>query len=136
MKAVLVLALALLIPDTMPLAVHVGGRVAADGRFGWPGGYFEARFKGRDVTVKVETHSEPLRLLVDGEVRATLAEAGVSEYTVSGLVEGEHLVRLEKVTESQSGGPRFLGFQTRGMALPWKPRARRNEFVGDSHSVG
>ncbi|RYD48999.1 MAG: lipase [Sphingomonadales bacterium] len=135
MKAVS-LALFLLIPTTMPLVVHEGGRVSAQGRFGWPGGYFESRFKGKDVTVKVEAGGEPLRLLVDGQVRATLAEPGVIEFTVKGLADGEHSVRLEKVTESQSGGPRFLGFSTSGLAMKLVPRSRQIEFIGDSHSVG
>lgn len=135
MKTVL-LALLLLIPDTMPLPVHIGGRVAAAGRFGWPGVYFEGRFKGRSVTVKVETNGEPLRLLVDGAVKATLAGPGETEFTVSELADAEHVVRLEKVTESQTGGPRFLGFTTSGTALPWQARKRQIEFIGDSHSVG
>ncbi|MES2987425.1 MAG: GDSL-type esterase/lipase family protein [Pseudomonadota bacterium] len=124
------------IPDEMPLVIQTPGRVAPDGRFGWPGVYFESRFKGTDVTASVETNGEPVRLLIDGQVRATLAEPGVTRFTVSGLADGEHAVRLEKVTESQSGGPRFLGFWTKGNAMRVKPRARQIEFIGDSHSVG
>ncbi|WP_294091832.1 SGNH/GDSL hydrolase family protein [Sphingomonas sp.] len=137
MKALLALPLLFTaIPDEMPLVVQTPGRVSAEGRFGWPGVYFESRFRGGDVTVAVDTGGEPVRLLVDGEVRATLAEPRETRFTVSGLGNGEHAVRLEKVTESQSGGPRFLGFWTRGVALPVKPRARHIEFIGDSHTVG
>ena len=128
--------LALAIPERMPIPMHTPSRVGADGRFGWPGSYFEGWFKGTDVTVSVETYGEPVRLLVDGEVRATLAEAGISEFTVSGLAKGDHKVRLEKVTESQSGGPRFLGFWTTGNAMRAQRRARQIEFIGDSHTVG
>ena len=76
----MILALLLLpagaIPDEMPIPAHSAGRVSAAGRFGWPGGYFEGWFKGSDVTVKLDTRGEPVRLLVDGKVRATLSEAG------------------------------------------------------------
>ncbi|RYE04008.1 MAG: lipase [Sphingomonadales bacterium] len=137
MKSLIALPLLLVaIPDRMPVPVHTPGRVGTDGRFGWPGVYFEGRFKGTDVSVKVETGGEPVRLLVDGTVRATLTEPGTSAFTVSGLAAGEHVVRLEKVTESQSGGPRFLGFWTKGNAMRAQPRARQIEFIGDSHSVG
>ncbi|RYD83482.1 MAG: lipase, partial [Sphingomonadales bacterium] len=137
MKALLALPLLFVaIPDEMPLAVHTPGRVSADGRFGWPGVYFEARFQGSDVTVAVETDGEPVRLLVDGALKATLTDPRAPRFTVSGLAKGEHLVRLEKVTESQSGGPRLLGFWTRGNALPVKRATRQIEFIGDSHSVG
>ncbi|RYG83964.1 MAG: lipase, partial [Alphaproteobacteria bacterium] len=39
-------------------------------------------------------------------------------------------------TESQFGGPRFLGFSTTGSAMKLTPRARQIEFIGDSHTVG
>lgn len=138
MKIALLIAPLLLIaiPERMPIPVNAPGRIGADGRFGWPGGYFEGRFKGSDVTVSVETGGEPVRLLVDGQVRAILSEMRPSEFTVSGLAKGEHHVRLEKITESQSGGPRFLGFWTTGNAMPARKRARQIEFIGDSHTVG
>jgi lysophospholipase L1-like esterase len=138
MKAAILspLLIFLAIPDEMPIPAHAPGRVTAAGDFGWPGIYFEARFKGTSVTVAVDPRGEPLRLLVDGAVRATLAEPGEKRFTASGLADREHVVRLEKVTESQSGGPRFLGFFTDGTALPPSPRARQIEFIGDSHSVG
>lgn len=132
----LILTLALFIPQTMPLPVHSPGRISAEGRFGWPGGYFEARFKGTSVTVRLDADGEPIRLLVDGALRATLSDKGERDFTVSGLSQGEHRVRLEKVTESQWGGPRFLGFQTNGSAMKPVVRARQIEFIGDSHSVG
>ncbi|RYD47829.1 MAG: lipase, partial [Sphingomonadales bacterium] len=88
MKIALLAPLLFLIPETMPLVVHTSTRVSTYGRFGWPGGYFESRFKGKDVTVKVDAAGEPLRLIVDGQVRATLSEAGVREFTVSGLANG------------------------------------------------
>lgn len=124
-------------PDDSPIAAHVGGRVTADMRFGWPGVYFEGRFTGTDVVVVVETGSGHLRVLVDGAERAVLVKPGKARLHIEGLAAGEHVVRLEKMTESQSGGGRFLGFFTRtGQSLPVAPKVRQIEFVGDSHTVG
>jgi lysophospholipase L1-like esterase len=47
-------------------------------------------------------------------------------------------VRIDKLTESQSGSARFLGFfvGAGAKALPEAVRGRRIEFIGDSHTVG
>jgi lysophospholipase L1-like esterase len=125
-----------------PLPVHVGGRAIheADGswRFGWPGVYFESRFRGTGVTVAVDTGTEYLRVSVDGGERATLVRPGTARLTISGLAPGPHVVRLDKMTESQEGGGRFLGFLpvAGDVALPPPARARRIEFIGDSFTVG
>jgi len=125
-----------------PLPVHVAGRVlpAADGAlgFGWPGVYFEGRFRGTGVEVAVESGTEFMRLLVDGEEKAQLRRPGLARLTLQGLAPGEHVVRLEKQTESQTGGGRFIGFYPTGdgQALPPAAPARRIEFIGDSFTVG
>ncbi|WP_448662252.1 GDSL-type esterase/lipase family protein [Sphingomonas sp. CJ20] len=125
------------IPDEMPIAPLVGGRVTIDQSFGWPGVYFEGRFRGTDVTVEVDSPTEHLTLLVDGVPRATLTRPGDARLTVRDLPPGDHVVRLEKLTESQSGGGRFRGFFTRtGVSLAPQPRARQIEYVGDSFTVG
>lgn len=119
--------------------VNVGGRVVAESggavRFGWPGIYFEQRFEGTGVTATVETESEIFRLYVDGKDRGVL-KPGSLTLRVTGLAKGEHVARLEKLTESQSGGAVFRGFAFEGRALPTPQRARRIEFIGDSHSAG
>jgi lysophospholipase L1-like esterase len=129
-------------PGDEPLPVHTGGRVVSqpDGsmRFGWPGIYFEARFKGAGVTAAIETDTEFFSLLVDGVERARMGPAN-KRVTIDGLAPGEHRVRLEKLTESQWNSSRFLGFwpSPGGTALPAPPdRKERIEFIGDSHSVG
>jgi lysophospholipase L1-like esterase len=120
------------------LPVHVGGRVVreADGalRFGWPGIYFEARFRGTAVTVALESDTDFFRILVDGRERMVLRRPH-GAVTVAGLAPGAHLVRVEKLTESQAGGGRFLGVRA-GRPLP-APRDRAQvEFIGDSYTVG
>ena len=138
----LLLALAAPLAAQAPLPVHVGGRAVheADGswRFGWPGVYFESRFRGTGITIAVETPTEFLRVSVDGADRGTLIRPGTARLTLSGLTPGEHVVRLDKMTESQEGGGRFLGFLSVAgdVALPPPTRARRIEFIGDSFTVG
>lgn len=122
-----------------PSSMNIGGRVVrqADGslRFGWPAIYFEQRFRGTGVTATVETETEIFRLYVDGKDRGVL-KPGSPTVKVTGLPQGEHLARLEKLTESQSGGAVFGGFTLQGVPLPTPARAKSIEFIGDSHSVG
>jgi lysophospholipase L1-like esterase len=137
MLSLALLASFLAIPDDMPIPAHSAGRVTADGRFGWPGVYFEGRFTGEDVTVAVDTSHDHFRVLVDGKERATLTKPGEARVTFTKLGQGEHVVRLEKLTESQEGSSRFLGFFTRaGQPLKVQPRTRQIEFIGDSYTVG
>lgn len=134
--------LGLLVPASVsaPLPVHIGGRVVAgpDGalRFGWPGVYVEGRFRGSSVAVDIDNGADHLRILIDGIERKRVTAPGRATETFSGLPHGDHVVRVEKLTESQSGSTRFLGFHADGPALPAQPRARRVEFIGDSHTVG
>jgi len=125
-----------------PLPLHVGGRVVAEPggalRFGWPGVYVEGRFSGPAVEVAVETGQEHLAVSIDGQRRAELTKAGLARLSFAGLSEGPHVVRIDKLTESQSGSAKILGlFAGKGSkALPEVQRARRIEFIGDSHTVG
>lgn len=124
-------------PASSPV-MNVGGRVVSDGgtiRFGWPAVYFEQRFRGRSVMATVKTETELFRLYIDGKDHGVLGPK-TPKLGVMPLSDGEHVVRLEKLTESQSGGAVFVGFQTEGKVLPTPPRKRRIEFIGDSHSAG
>ncbi|MBU4435546.1 MAG: lipase [Alphaproteobacteria bacterium] len=124
------------------LPVHVGGRVVAepDGalRFGWPGVYVEGRFQGGSVEVAVDAAQEHLAVSIDGQTRAELIKPGAARLSFTGLGPGAHKVRLDKLTESQSGSARFLGFFAGpdAQALPEVARGRRIEFIGDSYTVG
>jgi lysophospholipase L1-like esterase len=133
------MALMAMAPASSPTGMNVGGRVVAEAdggmRFGWPAIYFEQRFKGTGVTATVETDSEFFRVYIDGKNSGVL-KPGVPTLVVRGLPDGEHVVRIEKLTESQSGGAVFGGFKVTGVPLPTPQRARRIEFIGDSHSAG
>jgi lysophospholipase L1-like esterase len=142
MTIFLALAAVTMAPQETPLPVHVGGRVIRDreGRFGfgWPGVYFEGRFRGSAVRVRFEAPAEHMRLLIDGEEKLVFRRADRVDLLLDRLPQGEHSIRLEKLTESQQGGGRFLGFLAPAgvRPLPPVPRARQIEFIGDSYTVG
>jgi lysophospholipase L1-like esterase len=124
------------------LPLNIGGRVAPapDGAydFGWPGVYFEGRFSGPSIEVVVDTGAEHLAVSIDGVRKAELTKAGELHLLLDRLGPGEHVVRLDKLTESQTGSARFEGFFVGPQegALPAPSRPRRIEFIGDSHTVG
>lgn len=121
--------------------LNIGGRVAPAPEdahvFGWPGVYFEGRFIGPSVEVRVDPGAEHLALSVDGVRRTEIAAPGPRRLKLDDLGPGPHVVRLDKLTESQTGSARFEGFFVEtGRALPAASRPRRIEFIGDSHTVG
>ncbi len=124
------------------LPLNIGGRVAPALQgtydFGWPGVYFEGRFTGPSVEVVVDTTAEHLAVSIDGARKAELTKSGQTRLTLDRLGPGQHTVRLDKLTESQTGSARFEGFFVgpQGRALPAPSRPRRIEFIGDSHTVG
>ena len=142
LAAVATLALSSPAAAQTALTPNVGGRVVAlsDGgyEFGWPGVYFEGRFTGRSVEVAIDPQLEVLAVSIDGKVRNEVAMPGVARLSYDDLGPGEHVVRVDKLTESQTGSARFLGFTVGrgGQALPPLSRPRRIEFIGDSHTVG
>ncbi|WP_313539671.1 GDSL-type esterase/lipase family protein [Sphingomonas sp.] len=135
LRLALVAAL-MLAPAETSVPLHAGGRVTADGRFGWPGVYFEGRFKGTAVTVSVEADTDLLAVLIDGVERAVLEKPGKVQRRFDGLADGEHVIRVEKLTETQRGYSRMIGVTTNGTPLAPPVHARQVEFIGDSHSVG
>lgn len=135
LRLALVAAL-MLAPAETAVPLHVGGRVTTDGRFGWPGVYFEGRFTGTSVTVSVEAGEDHLAVLIDGVERAVLKKPGKVQRRFDGLADGEHVIRVEKLTETQSGYSRMISITTDGTPLAPPVHARRVEFIGDSHSVG
>jgi lysophospholipase L1-like esterase len=136
--------------DMLTLPVHVGGRVAVEPLpapmpagarafvHEWPGVYFEAAFRGDRVTLKFDDPANEYRLLVDALPAIPLAQPGTAEVTVSGLADGVHTLRLEKVTESIDLPETFAGFYVPATAHPLvvQPRHRQIEFIGDSIMAG
>lgn len=70
-------------------------------RFGWPGVYVEGRFKGSGLVVRLDNGSGRLRLLIDGVEKGRFDRTGDVDLRISGLSDGEHSFRLEKLSETQ-----------------------------------
>lgn len=124
-----------------PLPFVVGGRVVSDAAgltYQWPGVYFEAAFTGGSVFFRVGDGAQILHLLIDDRRVGELVRPAAGLYRIAGLDRATHHVRIEVVSEHQAGPARFGGFalDAEGVAGTSPRRARRIEFIGDSHTVG
>lgn len=126
------------------LPTHVGGRVlestSADGNtsyeYSWPAVYFETAFKGDSLTLKFADDQNNFQLIVNGAPPIAINKPGTQDYVVPNLSQGKHLVRLEKISETQFSTGRFLGFFSDDKPAPLPKRKRQIEFIGDSYTVG
>ena len=107
-------------------------------RYQWPAVYFEARFKGNDVTLAFDDPSNNLNVIVDGRLVAILKKPGKTSYSLHKLGTGPHTIRLEKRSETQYAVGAFKGFfvPAKGDALPAPAFDHAIEFIGDSGTVG
>ncbi len=131
--------------DLIPVSSRISGRVVEGSEPGsfkhhWPGFSAEARFHGRAVIARFDDDMNRFRITLDGGVGGIIeiSRPGAAELQISGLSEGAHDIRLEKI--SQSSAPRqFFGFFVGdgGEAMP-PPKAASKliEFIGDSDTVG
>jgi hypothetical protein len=113
--------------------------VTAGAQFTWPGTYFEGRFRGTGVGLKLNDSNNDYVVEVDGTIAGTLVTPGQTTYWVRGLANGEHTVRLAKRTESPYAVGEFGGLvAAEGGAILGKPaaRGRQIEFIGDSWTAG
>lgn len=123
------------------LAPNIGGNVRNHGEYieyQWPGIYFEARFSGPSVAFKITDSHNRFRVLIDGREISKIEQPLAAQYQVSGLSDSEHVIRVEKLSESLGQAGRFYGFfvGTREQSLAPIIRPRRIEFIGDSYLVG
>ncbi|HSX51074.1 MAG TPA: SGNH/GDSL hydrolase family protein [Cellvibrio sp.] len=126
------------------LPTHTGGRILvtsnAQGEqnyeYSWPGVYFETAFKGDSLTLKFDDNQNNFQLIVDGGKPIAINKPGKQDYVVPGLQQGKHVVRLEKISETQSSSGRFLGFYSDDKPATLPKRKRQIEFIGDSYTVG
>ncbi|WP_448659131.1 GDSL-type esterase/lipase family protein [Sphingomonas sp. CJ99] len=128
-------------PSARPVPVLSVGEPGVPGRwqgFGWPGSWFEGRFRGTAVDIRVDAPVQWLRIRLDGAEVRLLKAPGLHVERLRGLAPGDHVIRIEQVTEARTGGSRFGGFFAPGRALPIARRAPRPiiEFIGDSFTVG
>lgn len=131
--------------DPVPLDLYIGGRTIAkaeDGAlsyaYSWPGVYFESRFSGDAVDVKVDDSLDNLYVYIDGAHKLTLTRPGKTTVSLKDLGPGTHTVRLEKSSETQDKVVHFNGFYVASpeKALPPPQYIRNIEFIGDSFTVG
>lgn len=104
----------------------------------WPGTYWETGFTGTGAAIRIGPGDVSLRVTVDGGRPRALVRPRAGFYRIDGLAPGAHRLRVQVVSESQAGPTAFGGIYalpgTVARALP--VRARRIEFIGDSHTVG
>lgn len=123
------------------LVEHIGGNVRKSSEYieyQWPAIYFEARFNGPKLIFKIDDGYNRFRLLIDGHEIGIIEQPLASQYEVMGLGASEHVVRLEKLSESLGQVGRFYGFfvENPNQALMPIARTRRIEFIGDSYLAG
>ncbi|UAK23304.1 SGNH/GDSL hydrolase family protein [Sphingomonas nostoxanthinifaciens] len=124
------------------LPTRVGGRAVADGAAGfrrqWPGTYFETGFRGTAAFFRVGAGDVILHVMVDDAPIGTLVKPAPGLYRLDDLAPGAHRLRVEVTSESQAAPTAFGGFlaATGTMPVALAAKARRIEFVGDSHTVG
>ena len=121
----------------VPLPVHAVGRFADGYVHEWPGAYFESRFSGESVTVRVDDAINILAVYIDGQRVATLTKPGKADFTYT-TAPGTHTIRLDTLTESQDGTGAFEGFFVpKAKAVQQvTARPRQIEFIGDSFTAG
>jgi lysophospholipase L1-like esterase len=132
-------------PAETRLAMDIGGatvsRVVAgetEWVYQWPAVYFESHFRGDRVTLRMDDASNELNVLVDGKELMVLKRPGETVVALQHLGAGEHTIRLEKRTETQTSTGAFGGFyvDNKEDVLPAAARARRILFLGDSLTAG
>jgi lysophospholipase L1-like esterase len=133
-------------PIGTALPLHIGGRAVAvsadDPSQGyihqWPGSYFEGRFKGAEVHLRLNDEVNRFNVYVDGQLVNTPSRPGEGDIVLGPFSPGEHTIRAEKLSESWAPA-QFTGFFVADPAnvLP-APEAlpREIEFIGDSYTVG
>lgn len=128
-----------LLPADALAQVHTPGRVTKDGRYTWPGVYFEGSFRGTGVGIVLNDWANDYDVQIDGTNVATLVTPGQTTYWVRNLRDGVHRVRLVKRSESPWAAGEFGGLVAAagGEILP-KPaaRTRQIEYIGDSYTAG
>jgi lysophospholipase L1-like esterase len=106
----------------------------------WSGSGILFRFNGTDASVTLDDSAQFFSVFVDGQEQPRLATSGGQQsYPVAtGLVAGDHEVRLYRRTEAFFGDTRYVGVDLGGGTLlaPPAPAAHHIELIGDSISCG
>ena len=120
--------------------LHIGGRTASGTEgygFQWPGIYFESRFSGTQVEILFNDETSNFNVILDDHLLMVVSKPGNKTVTVHAN-DGDHVIRVEKRSETQYATGHFLGFSIpeKNDALQPPHRDRQIEFIGDSLTVG
>lgn len=132
------------LPAASPEIRYVGRTETTGGSvsFDWSGTYFECRFTGGSLAVRVsDTKRNYYNLTLDGHDAGIAATFGTDSLVVlaEGLGEGEHTLRMQKRTEGEQGRTTLHAFRLarNGRLLPAPPSPGRHiEFIGNSLTCG
>lgn len=125
-------------PQPLLARVHTAGRTEATTtslQYSWPGVYFEGRFRGTSVGIRLNDAAADYDVQIDGTTVATLVTPGTTTYRVTGQTNRVHTVRLVKRSESPWATSEFGGFVGDVLGPP-RARHRQVEFIGDSYTAG
>ncbi len=134
-------------PIGYPLPLHIGGRVVPSTisptittyTHQWPGTYFEGRFKGTEVHLRLNDSVNIFNVYVDGQKVASPNRPGEGDIVLGPFAATEHTIRAEKLTEAAWTTAQFTGFFVSNPANVLPAPAvlpREIEFIGDSYTVG
>ncbi|NEW06529.1 acetylxylan esterase [Paenibacillus sp. SYP-B3998] len=121
---------------------QAGGRLQQEGTavaYSWPGIYFTANFTGTGIGIRLNDWFNRYNIQIDGAFHTKLVNPGKTTYWINGLSNGQHTIKLSKVSESTWNSGRFEGLvPAEGGSLldPPPSPARQIEFIGDSWTVG
>lgn len=104
----------------------------------WPGLVVQARFAGTSELIHFDDAENRYRLYVDDVPVALVTRPGRSTIRLDGLADSEHLLRIEKISESWSPAS-ILGLSVPADGRPLPAPAlppRRIDVYGDSDAVG
>lgn len=124
--------------------VHFVGRFDFSGGastpwLAWPGSEIVARFRGTEISVRLDDGGESFFDVWIDDVRQPVLDAGTGPTTyplATGLADGEHVVRIARRTESFFGRTQFLGFPGATLVPSPAPYAHLVEIIGDSITCG
>lgn len=105
----------------------------------WPGTYYETRFTGSKIGIKVKGQADYFNVEIDKQFHSVIQGNDGSPQWIENLGKGTHDIRLSKRTESHYSYASFQGFAAaKGeKLLPLNnQRTRMIEIIGDSNFAG
>lgn len=104
----------------------------------WPASGFEARVRGRSLTVTIsdEAGANWLNVEVDGKLSTLRLTRGAADYVIFSDQPGDHIVRITRRTNGNGGVTSILGVRSNGKIEPTEPPQRRILAIGDSIMSG